>query len=176
MQDEAAFLARNPDRDSPLVIADGHRVKRETLLCQVLRGVERLAGMVLAVAEQDEVGIGGVEIFETCRALAQRAADIGAFVPRAGRVGVGKAIQEQAVVQGQGRLQAGAAGEGDQAKSVSLWLRPDDNRFDIPENQTHKVTPKGSDDSIVIWRHSGVIYYLLGDQAETAAQQFSGRE
>ena len=68
------------------------------------------------------------------------------------------------------------AGEGDQAKSVSLWLRPDDNRFDIPENQTHKVTPKGSDDSIVIWRHSGVIYYLLGDQAETAAQQFSGRE
>jgi anti-sigma factor RsiW len=46
---------------------------------------------------------------------------------------------------------------------ISLWLRPDDGRYDIPENMTHQVNTEGSSTPIYIWRHSGIIYYMVGD-------------
>lgn len=49
---------------------------------------------------------------------------------------------------------------------ISLWMRLDDGRFDIPENRTHMVKTDSSTNPILIWRHSGIIYYIVGDAAE----------
>jgi len=50
-----------------------------------------------------------------------------------------------------------------QRESISLWMCPDDQRYDVPQRQIYRVTDPGAPHPVMLWRDSGVIYYLVGD-------------
>lgn len=54
--------------------------------------------------------------------------------------------------------------------ALSLWMCPDDNRFDIQEDKLHQVTSLQYPHPMYVWRHDGVIYYLMGDSEEYVRQ------
>jgi hypothetical protein len=54
--------------------------------------------------------------------------------------------------------------------ALSLWMCPDDNRFDIQEDKLHQVTSLQYPHPMYVWRHDGVIYYLMGDSDEYVRQ------
>ena len=56
------------------------------------------------------------------------------------------------------------ANDGVRRDALSLWLRADDGRFNhIPEDKLHQVTTSKYPHPMLVWRHQGVIYYLMGD-------------
>lgn len=57
--------------------------------------------------------------------------------------------------------------------TISLWLRPDDGRYDIPEDHFYQTTGENSKHSLLVWRHSGIIYYLVGDNPSHARKACS---
>lgn len=63
-------------------------------------------------------------------------------------------------------------------ESISLWMRPDDNRYDVPQRQIYRVTDPGAAHPVLLWRDNGVIYYLVGDSpldAERAGDELLSR-
>ncbi|MEX0774879.1 MAG: hypothetical protein WD042_04090 [Phycisphaeraceae bacterium] len=55
--------------------------------------------------------------------------------------------------------------------NVSLWIAPDDGRFaNVTPNTPYVATSCGSAHPLILWRHNGLIYYLVGDRADHAQQ------
>lgn len=56
------------------------------------------------------------------------------------------------------------------APTLSLWIRPDDGRFDIPENAIYRVTPLTAEHPVAVWRAGGLLHYLVGDRGNNVDQ------
>jgi anti-sigma factor RsiW len=59
-------------------------------------------------------------------------------------------------------------------ESISLWICPDDQRYDVPEQQMYRVTDPDAAHPVLLWRSNGTIYYLVADSpldAEKACGQ-----
>jgi hypothetical protein len=48
-------------------------------------------------------------------------------------------------------------------ESISLWISPDDGRYDIPEQQIYRVSDPTAEHPVLLWRNDGVIYYIVAD-------------
>ena len=78
------------------------------------RRLRRLAAMVAAVADEDQVGVAGCQLAEGPPGRAQRRLDRGPVQRDRIRRGVPQALEEQLVVAGQRAEHVGAAGESQQ--------------------------------------------------------------
>jgi hypothetical protein len=61
-----------------------------------------------------------------------------------------------------------------QRESISLWICPDDQRYDVPQQQIYRVTDPDAAHPVLLWRSNGAIYYLVADSpldAEKACDQ-----
>ncbi len=47
--------------------------------------------------------------------------------------------------------------------AMSLWMIKDRGQIDIPPDIPYTVTSIGAPHPVIIWRHSGMLYYLVGD-------------
>jgi len=52
-------------------------------------------------------------------------------------------------------------------RAISLWLAPDDGRLNnIEPGRVYVEAGKTLDHPVIVWRHGGLIYYLVGDSLE----------
>jgi hypothetical protein len=115
----AVVAGSERDRHAAVGVADAHGAEADLEHAEHLRRLKRQAAMVLAVADQHEIGIAGRQLAERLHCLAHGLADRGAAARHAVGRGVVKALQEQAVVARQRALHVGAAGEGEQTEPVA---------------------------------------------------------
>ncbi len=47
--------------------------------------------------------------------------------------------------------------------SISLWIRADDGRLPIEPGRLHASYGSHDDEKLLVWRHGGMVFYLLGD-------------
>ena len=106
--------AGDRNRRAPIRIADSDRVQAQMLPPELGTRRRRLAAMVFAVADQDQVGVAGCQLAKAPLGRAQRHLDRGPPECHRVRRGVTEALEEQVVVAGQRAEHVGAAGEGQQ--------------------------------------------------------------
>jgi hypothetical protein len=62
--------------------------------------------------------------------------------------------------------------------ALSLWVQPDNGSRQIAPDKFYQASGENAVHPIVLWKHAGMVYYLVGDEAGTvtqAAQKLASR-
>lgn len=63
--------------------------------------------------------------------------------------------------------------------TLSLWIQPDEQQLNIAPETLHQITGDQAAHPMLVWRHGGMIYYLVGDSDQgvrDAAQTLARRD
>ncbi len=59
-----------------------------------------------------------------------------------------------------------------QTDTLSLWLRPYDKRSGVESDRLYKTADPQENYPMLVWRHGGMVYYLVGDSHDSVERAF----